>query len=317
MKQPPEAYYVGVDISKNKLDVFHPVWPQPKVFQNSPEGLKALFGELETDTGTLQIVCEATGGYEQELLRKAFKRKIPITRINPRQGRDFAKAKGHLAKTDRIDAEILGEFGSVFKPIAMPEPSKLQERLNALTRRRESLTNQLVREKNALEKATESFVRNELKSMIRLLEKRRKRYDEQIISLIEENAVLREKRQRLTQVKGVGPATAASLLAEIPELGSMEDSQAAALIGVAPMNRDSGSKRGRRCVQGGRCRIRRALYMPAMCAARFNPILKEFYERLRSKGKDHHVALTAVIRKLIRLLNRILADPNFTPIQHA
>ena len=120
-----------------------------------------------------------------------------------------------------------------------------------MTRRRESLINQLIREKNALEKATESFVRNELKSMIRLLEKRRKRYDEQIISLIEEDAVLLEKCQRLKQVKGVGPGTAASLLAEMPELGSMEDSQAAALIGVAPMNRDSGSKRGRRCVQGG------------------------------------------------------------------
>ena len=316
MKQPSAIYYVGVDISKDKLDVFHPMWTQTKVFQNCPGGLKALFADLAAYAGRIHLVCEATGGYEKELLREAFKRTTPITRINPRQGRDFAKAKGRLAKTDRIDANILSEFGSVFKPIAMPAPSKLQERLNALTRRRESLTNQLVREKNALENATESFLRNELKSMIRLLEKRLKRYDERIISLIEADAALQEKCQRLKQIKGVGPGTAASLLAEMPELGSMEDSQAAALIGVAPMNRDSGSKRGRRYIQGGRCRTRRALYMPALCAARCNPILKEFYERLRSKGKDHHVALTAVIRKLIRLLNRILADPNFTPIKH-
>ena len=172
---------------------------------------------------------------------------------------------------------------------------------------------QLNAERIALHKTTDSFVRKDLRSLIGILENLIRKFDKEISTLIDAQEDLKQKRQRLEKVKGVGPGVSSVLLAELPELGQIGDRQATALVGLAPMNRDSGKHRGKRSIQAGRGQVRRALYMPAMCAVRFNPILKAFYERLRAKGKAHHVAITAVMRKLICLLNRILADPNFTP----
>ena len=307
-------HYIGIDVSKDKLDVSAPLWRVPKTFDNSPTGLQSLFKELRPLPASSQLVCEATGGYEGFLLQQAWKRGVNISRVNARQVRDFARAKGLLAKTDRIDARVIADFGALFKPDPTPAPSKTGQQLNAAVRRRESLVGQLTREKNAREKASDKFVRQDIEALIALLSKRLARCDRHIAGLIDADETLREKRQRLEQVKGVGSATSSLVLATLPELGSIGNKQVSALVGLAPMNRDSGKRRGQRTIQGGRANVRRGLYMPALCAARHNPILKAFYERLRSAGKAHHVALTAVMRKLICLLNRILADPDFNPV---
>lgn len=306
-------HYIGIDVSKDKLDVSSPLWELPKTFHNSATGLQALFKELKPLLTSCQLVCEATGGYEGLLLQHAWKRSVGISRLNPRQVRDFARAKGILAKTDRIDACVIAEFGKIFKPNPTPAPSKTGQQLDAAVRRRECLMRQLTREKNNREKATDKFVCQDIKALITFLSKRLALCDLQINKLIEADEALRKKRERMELVKGVGPGTSSMLLAGLPELGSLGDKKVAALVGLAPMNRDSGKRRGQRTIQGGRGNVRRALYMPALCAVRHNPILKDFYDRLRSAGKDHHVALTAVMRKLICLLNRILADPDFSP----
>lgn len=313
MKNHSKTYYVGIDISKEKLDVFAPFWDEAKSYENRPEGRRELFDDLARVEGAYHLICEATGGYEAPLMLESFERKLNITLVNPRQVRDFAKAKGLLAKTDKIDAATISHFGEVFTPQPTAPHNEAQQRLIALNRRRERLMSHLVREKSALQKSSDAFVRKDHESMIRILEKRIKKFDEEISKLIQTDETLKNKSLRLQQVKGIGAQTANTILAEMPELGSLEARKASALIGLAPMNCDSGKRRGKRCVQGGRGQVRRALYMPAMSAIRFNPILKAFYDRLRAKGKDHHVAITAVMRKLICLLNRILSDPNFCP----
>lgn len=246
-------------------------------------------------------------------LTNPFTRDIPISRINPRQVRDFARAKGLLAKTDAIDAGTISQFAEVFQCAPTAPLSETQKALRAAVRRRASVMGQLTREKTMLEKVTDRYVRKDLQSFIRILTKRLAKFDKYTSQIIETEAELSQKCRLMEQVKGVSKGTVSVVLAELPELGTLEDKQPAALVGLAPMNRDSGLRRGRRTTQGGRGQVRRALYMPALCAVRFNPVLKEFYDRLREKGKCHHVALTAVMRKLICLLNRILADPNFTP----
>jgi transposase len=306
-------YYVGVDISKDKLDVWVPFWKEPKVYCNDAKGRRALFKELIQSKKTCHLICEATGGYEALLMEDAFAKDIPISRLNPRQIRDFARAKGLLAKTDTIDAHTISHFGEVFTPSPSEPQSKGQKQLTAATRRRASIMGQLTREKTALQKATDRFVRKDIKSMVAILSRRLKNFDQETSRIIKSEESMSQKCRRIEQVKGVGKGTAAVILAELPELGQIADKQAAALVGLAPMNRDSGNRRGKRSIQGGRGQVRRALYMPAMCAVRFNPILKAFYDRLRAKGKVHHVALSAVMRKMICLLNRILADPKFIP----
>lgn len=313
MKTTDTKHYVGIDVSKDHLDVWTPSWAQPKRYDNRPARRRALFKDLCALDGSCHLICEATGGYEACLLDEASQREVPISRVNPRQIRDFARAKGLLAKTDQIDARTITHYGEVFSPAPTMPPSAVLKRLSAACRRRENLMRQLNQERIALQKTTDSFVRKDIRKLIGVLENRIGKFDKEISELIDGQDDLKEKRERLEEVKGVGPGVSSVLLAEMPELGQIGDKQAAALVGLAPMNRDSGKHRGKRSIQAGRGQIRRALYMPAMCAVRFNPILKAIYERLRAKGKAHHVAITAVMRKLICLLNRILADPNFTP----
>lgn len=311
MKHPDQTYHLGVDICKAKLDVFSPHWNQTRVYPNTAAGFRRLWKELESHPAPVHLICEPTGGYERNLMSAASAHGIRISAINALRIRSFALAKGHLAKTDRIDAEVLSAFGVAFAPPAVTAATPLQQQLSATLRRRDSLMGQLVREKNALEKSADAFVKADLRASIAFLERHIANCDKRLRDLVDGDAAMRAKRLRVEQVKGVGSGTACLLLAELPELGSLNDNQISALVGVAPLNNDSGPRRGRRSVRGGRAIVRRGLYMPAMCAVRFNPILKDFYRRLIARNKPHHVAITAVMRKLIRLLNRMIAQPEF------
>ncbi len=308
-----QPHYIGVDVCKDKLDVFCRRWSRPRVFANNLAGIRSLLKELSKTNQNIHVVCEATGGYEKQLLSLAFESDVAISRVNPRQVRDFARAKGQLAKTDEIDARILCEYGEVFAPAPTKALSPTQNELSAVIRRRHHLVSQLVGEKTALQKATDKFVRKDLKAAIAFLQRHIASCDQQIKALISSDEVMSQKQRRMAQIKGVGPGVCSLILGELPELGSISDKQAAALVGLAPMNRDSGKWRGTRTIHGGRALVRRGLYMPALCAAKHNTILSEIYQRLRAANKPHHVALTAVMRKMICLLNRILGDPQFVP----
>lgn len=307
--------HVGIDVCKAKLDVFTPFWKTPKVFPNTAEGLDRLFAETELLEGSCHLVCEPTGGYERALLQAAFQRGVAVSCVNALRIRRFAQAQGKLAKTDSIDAVVIADFGCLLKPDPMVPPTARQEKLCAISRRHESLTCQLAAEKNALEKCHDSFVRKDLKASIRFLENHVAGCEKALDELIAADPELAEKKRRMESVKGIGPASSRLLIAQLPELGKLGDEQITALVGLAPLNNDSGPRRGTRTIHAGRSRVRRGLYMPALSASRFNPILKEFYQRLVAAGKAHKVALVAVMRKLIRLLNRLLRDAQFEPNQ--
>jgi len=283
------------------------------ICDNETKGINSLFRKLkklEADY-EIQIICEATGGYEKALVRSAFESGIAISILNPRQVRDFAKAGGVLAKTDAIDAAVITHFGETFKPKPMTPPSLTLEALQSVVRRRASLVKQRVREQNILEKTSDSFVKRDIKSSILAISKRIEKMETQIKKLIKEDEELALKSKRMQEVDGVGPVVASTILAELPELGQIGDRQASSLVGVAPFNDDSGPRKGRRATRGGRELIRRTIYMPTLCAIRCNPIFNDFYNRLIKKGKPHHVAAIAVMRKLICLLNRMISDPDF------
>ena len=305
--------YVGVDICKAKIDVYTPAWKATKVFPNNKEGFKKFFAELELLDGPLHLVCEPTGGYEKALLRYAFELKVAISCVNALRVRRFAQAQGKLAKTDKIDAIVLADFGRLLEPDAMVAPTKRQEKLCAISRRHESLTKQLVAERNALEKCHDAFVQKDLKASIQFLKNHLGKCEQALDGMIAEDPSTAEKKKKLEKVIGIGPATTRLLIAQLPELGQMNEERITSLVGLAPVNNDSGPYRGKRTIQAGRSHVRRSLYMPALSAARHNPILRDFYQRLIAEKKPHKVAMVGVMRKLIRLLNRILRDPNFKP----
>lgn len=302
--------YVGIDISKDKLDVNYHGWNKPKTFCNNSQGITKLFSSLPVD---IHIICEPSGGYEKPLIAKACVLNIRVSLVNPRQVRDFARAKGQLAKTDYIDAAVLTEYGEVFKPRSLVPPSATLQQLSSTIRRKDALTRKLATEKTALGKVNDTFVKRSIKSSITHLKKLIEKCDKHILKLIASDQNLREKREKIEQIKGIGPGASSTLLAELPELGTLSDKQVSSLVGVAPINRDSGKWRGTRSIHGGRSLVRRSLYMPALCAVNHNPILRKFYQGLIARNKPHHVALTAVIRKIVCLLNRILSDPDFKP----
>lgn len=304
--------HVGIDVSKARLDVHCPAWDHPAAsFANTPAGLGKLMDALPA--GRVHLLCEATGGYEKALLAAAWKRGIDITSLNPARVRDYARATGIQAKTDGLDASVIARFGEATDPAPMRPPSATQEALTATVRRRDTLAGERARHKNALEKETDAYLLRDIRTTVTFLARRIAQLDARISKLIASDPDLAGKRERMERVKGIGPVASAVVLAEGRELGSLSDKEAASLAGLAPFNRDSGQKRGVRSIRGGRSRLRRGLYMPALSASRHNPILKALYERLTTKGKAHHVAIAAVMRKLVCLLNRILADPCFEP----
>jgi transposase len=248
---------------------------------------------------------EATGGMEIPLTSTLATAGLPVVVVNPRQVRAFAKASGHLAKTDALDAQVLAQFAEVMRPQPRPLPDAEARALAALLTRRRQLVEMLTAEKNRLLSAS-SPIRKRVRTHIAWLDRELARTNSDLTQAIQQSPAWREKDQLLQSVPGVGPVLTSTLLASLPELGTLTHKQIAALVGVAPLNRDSGTLRGRRTVWGGRAQVRAVLYMGAIVAARFNPVIRVFYQRLQQAGKAKKVALTACLHKLLTILNAML-----------
>ncbi len=296
--------YVGIDVSKNHLDVAEsPSGPVRRV-DTSPAALRRLARSLAKRHPN-RVIIEATGGYERPFLEAAAAAGLPVVLVNPRRTRRFAQAVGILAKTDPIDAKILSLFGERIQP-PVREPRQPTELSNLAARRRQ-LISMLVSEKNRLRLAPKS-IRREITSLIRILENRVAKVDTQMDQVIERDGELSQKRRILIAVPSVGDGAVRTLLADLPELGQVTRRQIASLVGVAPFARDSGQKRGKRSVSGGRTSVRCALYMAAMNAARFNPVYRPFYDRLIAAGKPPKDAIIAIARRMLVTLNAMVRD---------
>ena len=300
--------YIGVDVAKLTLAIQFPdqLWSTA----NNAEGHAAFLTKLAA-LGAAHVICEATGGYERALVLALHQAAVPVSVINPRQVRDFARARGRLAKTDSIDALILRDYGMRLQPPPDPAPAPGEAEFAELIRARQELVALITEEINRREHTCLAALLKLSHSRQRQLERQLAALDALIDARVAAQAALAAKSERLQQVSGVGRVTALTVLALLPELGSLTDGQTAALAGVAPMNRDSGQHRGQRHIHGGRAAVRRVLYMAALTATVHNPILKTFYTRLRAAGKPAKLALTAVMRKLVILLNRLLKNPQF------
>ena len=253
-----------------------------------------------------RIVLEATGGIEVPGLAALGAAGLPVVAVNPRQARDFARATGRLAKTDTLDAGVLAQFGALVRPAVRPLPDAAARRLGALVARRRQLVGMRVAEHNRLGTAVEDDLRADIREHLRWLDKRLQALDHDLRDQLRSSPLWREKDDLLRSVPGVGPVLSMTLLADVPELGTLGHKQIAALVGVAPFNRDSGTLRGRRTTSGGRGAVRSALYMATIAAVRFNPIVRVRYERLLQAGKPKKVALVACMHTLVRTLNAIL-----------
>ena len=301
----------GVDVSKDRLDVCLR-WSEPErhneekafVVAYDDSGIDALLSRLLKEP-TVLVILEATGGFERTVVGALAAAGLPVVVINPRQVRDFARATGTLAKTDRIDASILARFAEAVRPAPKPLPDREIRALQAIVARRRQLLGMIAAENNRLGSAPKAVAKR-IKAHIRWLDKELSRTEGDLEAAIESSPVLGENEALLRSVPGVGPVLARTLLAGVPELGTLTHKRVAALVGVAPLNRDSGTLRGRRSVWGGRAEVRAALYMGALVAARRNPVVRGFYERLLAVGKPKKVALVACMRKLLSILNAVL-----------
>jgi transposase len=309
--------FVGIDVSKAMLDVA--VRPGGETWQVAND--EAGIGELVTrlhQLGSVLIVCEATGGFEQPVVAALAAARVPIVVANPRQVRDFARSTGQLAKTDRIDAGILALFAERVQPEPRSVPDAAAQLLDALLTRRRQLLEMIVAEKNRLGFAPRPLHKS-IRQHIRWLERQLDDVTRRLAAEIEASPVWRAKDNLLRSVPGIGPIVSATLVGELPELGTLTHKQIATLAGLAPLARDSGTRRGKRMVWGGRAPVRTALYMAALCGRRWNPQLRAFYERLIAAGKPKKVALIACARKLLTTLNAMARDqrPWAPPVQHS
>jgi len=296
--------YIGVDVAKASLDA---AWAEcSRRFANNKSGLSALTKWIKQSPFAVHLICEASGGYERGLLDAAEQNGIKVTLVQANRVRQYARAAGILAKTDKVDARVLCAFGSAMQPKPTPPLSAQQKRLRELETQRQHLSRMMVAEQNRLAQLNDKELQRLTRSLLATLKKQLAAIDMRMVGLIAEDQTLKQKAQKLTAVAGVGTRTAVLLLARMPELGTLNRTQAAALAGLAPFNRDSGTLRGKRTIFGGRRALRCGLYMAALVAARHNLILRDFYQRLRNNGKPHKVALTAVMRKLLLALNHTL-----------
>lgn len=299
------SQWVGMDVSKDMLDTA--VYPTQEHFSTAytQEGINELIERVQKIHPQL-IVMEATGGMEVRLSAALTEVGLPVVVVNPRQVRDFARATGILAKTDAIDALILARFGEAVKPPVRELPDSCSRHLKALMSRRRQLIGMLTQEKNRVAPEPIAGIRSQIQKHIHWLENSLADLDQELTKLISSSPVWREKEQLLRTVPGVGPILSRSLVSDLPELGRLDRKQIAALVGVAPLNRDSGTYRGKRIVWGGRAYVRSLLYMGTLTAIRCNPTIREFYQRLRKTGKQPKVALTACMRKLLTILNAMV-----------
>jgi transposase len=296
--------YVGIDVSKNQLDIaVRPAgdtWSMP----NDVSGITEVVQGLAQLHPAL-VVLEATGGLQMPLAAALATAGLPLAMVNPRQVRDFARATGRLAKTDQLDAQVLAHFAEAVRPTSYPLPDAQTQELTALLTRRHQVVEMLTAEKNRLRSARE-LVHQRVQDHICWLEQELADLDDDLECTLRKSPLWREKDNLLRSVPGIGRIVSITLLADLPELGTLSRHQIAALVGVAPLNRDSGRFRGKRMVWGGRARVRAALYMAALTASRYNPIIKAFYHRLCEAGKARKVALTACMRKLLIILNSMV-----------
>lgn len=306
MQNESQVRYLGVDVSKHSLDLDLPS-PDDHIL-NTPEAIAGLLSRLPAGA---HLVCESTGGYENALVGAALAAGVPISAVPPQRVRHLALSQGCLAKTDKIDAVLLSDYGRARRPPPLVAPEPERARLRELLRARAQLLELKTIEASWAEHApADALLRRQASARAKLIDKQLEELERQIREL-GKSASLRSKLERLQQVQGVGEVTAWTVCAEMPELGNLEEGQAAALAGLAPHPRDSGRQRGKRFIQQGRPQVRRVLYMAAITAARCNPVLSVFYQRLRARGKPAKVALIAVARRLIELLNLLLKKPNF------
>ncbi|HUW09073.1 MAG TPA: IS110 family transposase [Anaerolineae bacterium] len=298
--------FVGIDVSKELLDVAVAPDGESQEYGNDENGIRQLVEHLQALAPAL-IVLEATGNLEIPAAAALTAAGLQVAIINPRQARDFAKATGRLAKTDKIDAAALAEFAQKVRPEPRPLPDQQRQRLNALMSRRRQLIGMLTQEKNRLASAHPNL-HADLREHIAWLQQKLDDLDRDLHAELRQSPICREKEQLLRKVPGVGPVLTSTLLIELPELGQVNHRQIAALVGVAPLNRDSGRRRGKRSCWGGRAKVRRVLYMAALSASRHNPTIKSFYTHLIAAGKPEKVALTACMRKLLIILNAMMRD---------
>lgn len=299
--------FIGIDVSKKLLEVgvhqsdYHLRCP------NDPKNFPALITEL-ISLRPARIVLEATGGLERAPLQALHAVGLPVVVVNPRQVRDFAKALGLLAKTDRLDARVLAHFAASIQPAIRAVKTQQESELDALMGRRTQLSDMLAQEKNRRGSAATKATRDDIAEHIEWLEDRIKELDEKLKEQLACSALWQQKDKILQSVKGIGFVTSMSLLADCPELGQLNRHQIAKLVGVAPLNRDSGQQRGSRHIYGGRAQLRCKLYMATMAAIRFNPVIKSFNERLIAKHKPKKVAIVACMRKLLTIINVMIRE---------
>lgn len=294
-----QALVVGIDVSKDWLDVV--MGSESLRVANDAEGLTEFLSRLR-DAGVQLVVMEATGGYETQAATAIAGAGLRLAVVNPRQVRDFAKATGRLAKSDRIDAHVIAAFGQAVDPqiVRLPDAETLE--LQRLIARRSQLVGMRVQEANRLA-LMKGAMRKQIKAHIAWLDKALDEVNTDLTARLRTSAAWREKDELYRSMKGVGPVTSGTLMAGLPELGSLDRRSIAALVGVAPFNRDSGVFRGRRTIWGGRAQVRHIVYMAATTATRSNPVIREFYERLIARGKPHKVAMVACMRKMLTILN--------------
>lgn len=300
------APFVGIDVAKAHLAVAsrqtNHTWQVP----NTPSGHQALVATL-TGLAPALVVLEASGGYEAAVASVLYEAGLPVVVVNPRRVRAFAQAQGRHAKTDPIDATVLADFGRAVQPPVRPLPPQQAQHLSELTRRRRQLIQMITAEQHRLDQASPLMAQT-IRRHITWLQKQLKTLDAALAELIRTSPLWCDQAALIASVPGVGPTTTAMLLAELPELGRLSAKQIAALVGVAPFNRDSGQKQGQRAIYGGRAPVRTTLYMATLAATRHNPVIQAFYTRLLAAGKPKKVALTACMRKLIIILNAIVRD---------
>lgn len=296
--------FVGIDVAKAQLDIALRPSGERWAVTNDDAGIAALVTRLQAIAPQL-IVLEATGIYQRAAVAALSVAGLPVAVVNPRQARDFAKATGQLAKTDALDARVLAHFAEAVRPMPRPLPDTQADELRALLARRRQLVTMRTAEQNRLGSALPRL-QPDIQAHIAWLNTRLTTLDDDLDTTLRASPVWQEREELLRSVPGIGPVCARPLLLDLPELGTLSRQRLAALVGVAPLNRDSGTLRGSRTTWGGRAHVRATLYMSTLVAVRYNPLLKAFYERLRAAGKAAKVALTAGMRKLLTILNAMV-----------
>ncbi len=308
--------YVGVDVSKERLDMVVYSTGEIRSFGNDDAGIAAATSWLRQVNPAITVM-EATGGMEVSLYVALQEANLPVAVINPRQIRDFAKSMGILAKTDKVDAKVLARYAATIQPEVRPLPDEEARQLKSLVTRRRQLVEMIIAESNRVTTTRDKTMKQRIHAHIDWLKQELAAIDKGMSQMMKENPVWHAKDKLLRSVPGVGPVLSTTLIADLSELGSLNRKKIAALVGVAPLNRDSGKHRGERRIWGGRCSVRQPLYMATLSAARFNPNIRSFYEHLLTNGKEKKVALTACMHKLLMILNVMLKHNSYWSCNYA